>query len=293
MRLAVAIASHDALPSAFVVWRGFADSIRKASEYGYHGVELALKTADDIDPAALRRLLDKYQMEVSCISTGQVFAALGLYFTHPDAAVRSRTVDVYGGLIRLARDFGRMVNIGRARGFIADGQDRAEVERLFIETAEQIGAIAEECGVTVVFEPVNRYEINFINNLDQGAELLSRLRCNNVGLMPDVFHMNIEDDRIGKSLIRNARWIRYIHLADSNRLAPGQGHLNFDEVFDALRAAKFDGWASIEILPSPDPDTAAATAAKFILPRIASYNAARSPRKRTAPSKQARLSVRS
>ena len=93
-----------------------------------------------------------------------------------------------------------------------------------------------------------------------------------MGLMPDVFHMNIEDDRIGDSLIRNASLIRYIHLADSNRRAPGSGHIDFDEVFEGLKAAGFDGWAAIEILPEPDTDTAARRAAEYILPRIERYN---------------------
>ena len=84
MKVAVTIAGEKAKDSAFVVWRGFEQSIKKASEYGYDGVELALKSVEDIDRAQLRSWLSKYNMEVSCITTGQVFADLGLYFTHPD-----------------------------------------------------------------------------------------------------------------------------------------------------------------------------------------------------------------
>ena len=58
MKLAVAIAGENALPSAFVVWRGFEESIRKAAEYGYHGVELALKTAEDVNPDQLSKWLE-------------------------------------------------------------------------------------------------------------------------------------------------------------------------------------------------------------------------------------------
>jgi 5-keto-L-gluconate epimerase len=282
MKLSVAIASEDAAPSAFVVWRGFGESVRKAAAFGYQGVELALKTAGDVEPGALRRLLSKYKMEVSGISTGQVFAASGLYFTHPDAAVRQRAVKVFAGLIELAAEFGRFINIGRVRGFVAEGQSRPEAEKLFLDTAEQVCGLARPHGVTILIEPVNRYEINFINNLDEGAALLGKLACENAGLMPDVFHMNIEDAKIGASLIRHAGLIRYIHLADSNRLAPGQGHLNFDEVFSALKVSGFDGWASIEILPRPNPDTAAAAAAKFILPAIEKHNAGPKSRKARA-----------
>jgi sugar phosphate isomerase/epimerase len=272
MKLSVAIAEVQALPSAFVVWRGLENSIAKAADFGYQGVELALKTADEVDAAALESWLLKKDMEVSCISTGQVFADLGLYFTHPDASVRDKVISVFAGLIELAADFGRLINVGRTRGFIAAGQTAAEAEQLFLETATHICDMADKRSVTIILEPVNRYEINFINSLDEGARLIQKSGISTMGLMPDVFHMNIEDDKIGDSLVRNARWIRYIHLADSNRLAPGWGHIDFAEVFAGLRQADFDGWASIEILPKPDADTAALQAAQYILPLIAAYN---------------------
>ncbi len=272
MKLSVAIAGSNAPPSAFVVWRGFEESMRKASRLGYHGVELALKTAQDINPAELSGWLSRYNLEVSCISTGQVFAALGLYFTHGDKKVRDEAVEVFKGLVELAGDLGVMVNVGRVRGFVAPGQTRDAAERLFVETMERICDVAAKKNVTIIIEPVNRYEINFINNLDEGSALISKLKSKNVGLMPDLFHMNIEDDKIGDSLVRNGPFIKYIHFADTNRLAPGQGHMNFDEVFDALKIIKFDGWASIEILPKPDPDTAARQAAEYMLPRIEQYN---------------------
>jgi 5-keto-L-gluconate epimerase len=272
MKLAVAVAGENAMPSAFVVWRGFEDSIRKASEYGYHGVELALKTSGDVNPEHLSKWLDKWKIEVSCNSTGQVFADLGLYFTHPDPYVRKKAIDVFSGLINLAKDFGKLVNVGRARGFIAEGQSREEAENIFLDTTEKICEVAAKNHVEIILEPVNRYEINFINNLDEGRLLLSKLKASNIRLMPDVFHMNIEDDKIGASLIRNSLLVRYIHFADSNRLAPGQGHIDFEDIFKGLKAINFDGWASIEILPKPDPDTAAMQAAQFILPRIKRYN---------------------
>ena len=83
--------------------------------------------------------------------------------------------------------------------------------------------------------------------------------------------MNIEDDRIGESLIRNGEWVKYIHLADSNRLAPVLGHLDFDEVFGALKQINYDGWVSVEILPGNDPDWMAGKAINFIKPKVVDY----------------------
>jgi sugar phosphate isomerase/epimerase len=90
--------------------------------------------------------------------------------------------------------------------------------------------------------------------------------------MPDVFHMNIEDVSIGEELARNIDRISYVHLADSNRLAPGQGHIDFDDIFSYLAQVQYNGWVSVEILPKPDPDTAARWAAEFLRPRVSRHN---------------------
>ncbi len=82
--------------------------------------------------------------------------------------------------------------------------------------------------------------------------------------MPDVFHMNIEDRSIQSELVRCAEYISYIHFADSNRLAPGQGHLHFPDIINTLKAVGYDGWITIEILPEPDPDIAAYQAVNYI-----------------------------
>ncbi|MGI6298443.1 MAG: TIM barrel protein [Saccharofermentanales bacterium] len=272
MRISVAIAQDNASPSAFVVWRGFASSMQKAADLGFDGVELALRQKEDIDTAEVSRLLKEFGLEVSCISTGQVFADLGLSLTNPSAEIRKRTIAVLNGLVDIAADFSQMVNLGRVRGSVMPGQTREEAEKLFLDGYQEIVTYAGRQGVTIILEPVNRYEINFINNLDQGSELLDKLPSGQlIGLMPDVFHMNIEDDRIGDSFRRNKKYVKYIHLADSNRWAPGWGHLDFDEVFEALKDINYTGWTSVEILPFPDPDSAARQAITHLRPWLDRY----------------------
>jgi 5-keto-L-gluconate epimerase len=271
MKLALAIADTHALPSAFVVFRGFRESIPKAARLGYDGVELALKTAEEVDRDRLTDWLRETGMEVSCISTGQVFADLGLMFTDAEPARRQRLTKIFHGLIDLAADFGKMVNIGRVRGRIGD-EPRQEAEGRFIAMAQSLCDYAAGKGVTLLIEPVNRYEIDFVNNVAEGVELIGKVGRPNLKLMPDVFHMNIEDATIGGELARHVEEIGYVHLADSNRLAPGWGHTDFDDIFNHLLQAGYRGWVSVEILPQPDPDSAARQAAEFLRPRIARYN---------------------
>lgn len=271
MKLAIAVADTSALPSAFVVWRGIERSLPKAAEYGYDGIELALKHPAEVNPARLRRQLLATGLQVSCISTGQVFAGLRLMFTDPNPARRRRIRQMFRGFIDLASEFGGLVNVGRVRGRIAPWA-RAAAEARFITMARDLCDYAAPRGVTLILEPVNRYEIDFINSVAEGAALMRRVDRPNLKLMPDLFHMNIEDAQIGGELARYIADIAYVHVADSNRLAPGQGHLDFDDVFDHLLEAGYDGWISVEILPHPDPDTAARQAAAYLRPRLAAYN---------------------
>jgi sugar phosphate isomerase/epimerase len=266
MKLSVAAAPENAPDSAFVVFRGLEESIQRAAEFGYQGVELAVSCAADVRASSLNRWLSKYNMEVSAISTGLVYAASGISLLEtPEAAV-----PVFIGLIDAAGDFGKQVNIGRSRGF-KRGLSLDEAADRLKKTMDPLMNHALRRGVTLLLEPVNRYEIDWINSVDEGAAVLDRIQNGCLALMPDVFHMNIEDRRIGDSLVKHKKYVKYVHLADSNRRAPGWGHLDFTEIFSALRTIAYRGWVSVEILPVPSPDEAAKQAAGYILPLLARY----------------------
>ena len=265
MKIGLAIAPENASPLAFVVYRDRLEvSMEKAALLGYDGVELALLDATEVEPAWLQTLLQRYGLELPAISTGRVFGEGHLWCTHPDAAVRRRAVERIKGLVAVAAQFGARVNLGRVRGPIHEGETLEAAQGRFFECLRECADFAAPLGVELLLEPVNRYEINYINSVPEALDLLQTLGCPNVKVMPDVFHMNIEDDSIVASLIRAGDAIGYVHFADSNRRAPGQGHLNFPEIVMTLRALGYDGYATVEILPRPDPDTAAAAAIRYL-----------------------------
>ena len=268
MKLSIVIASANALPSAFAVFRGFEESIIKAAALEYDGIELALKNASEIDRDLLQSLLEKTGMQVSCISTGQVYADTGFMFTETDVYRRKEVKTIFMKLIDLAADFGQFVNIGRIRGYAGNNGMTNYAENIFIETISELCAYAVSKNVTLVLEPVYRYEIDFVNSVEEGVKLLEKVNHPNLKLMPDVFHMNIEDVKIGAELYRHIRHIAYIHLADSNRMAPGWGHTDFDDIFHHLALANYDGWLSVEVLPKPEPESAAKQAIDFLKPFI-------------------------
>lgn len=258
IKLALTVATPGALPSAFVVYREpLAVSLPKIAELGFDGVELALLDRSQVDLGELKRLLAATGLVVPMVSTGQVFAAGRCSFAAADPSLRAKAETLFVGLLDVAAELGAMINVGRIRGGVEGNGTRAEVEERVAESLRRMADRAAASGVRVVLEPVNRYEIDLINSCAEGEDFLSRFGLEALRLMPDVFHMNIEDQSIEGTLTRLVDLVGYIHFADSNRRSPGSGHLNFSTLVGALRAVDYRGWVGVEILPAPDPDTAA------------------------------------
>ncbi|MDR3703926.1 MAG: sugar phosphate isomerase/epimerase, partial [Candidatus Sulfopaludibacter sp.] len=165
-------------------------------------------------------------------------------------------------------ELGAKVNTGRARGIIHEGETAETAAGRYIACIERCADVAEPLGVELIVEPVNRYEVNFINNCTEGLEIVRRCGRPSVKLMPDVFHMNIEDASFRQSFEAAREFVTYIHVADSNRLAPGWGHMPFDEIFAVLSDIGYNGYLTAEILPLPDPLAAARQAIRFLSDRF-------------------------
>jgi sugar phosphate isomerase/epimerase len=265
MKLGIAVASKEALPSAFVVFRDSLEvNFRKAHELGYDGVELALLDASQVDPAQAESLMKTYGLEIPMISSGQVFAQGGLCFTSPDRGIRNQALACIKELVDVASGFGAMVNIGRVRGPAETGKAYPDSEKRFLDCLDEAAGYARPKGVEIAIEPVNRYELNFVNRVEEASDLLKKLGRPNLRIMPDLFHMNIEEASLEAVLTAHIEEIAYIHFADSNRLAPGMGHLNFPKLIRVLEALGYTGYITAEILPYPTPDKAAEQAARYL-----------------------------
>jgi len=265
MKLGLAIAPASATPLAFVVFREKLDTaIRKAWEFGYDGVELALVNAEEVNVAAIKNLIKKYSIEVPLISTGRVFSEAHLSFTHLEKNMRDEAIQTMKDIVEVASQFQADVNVGRVRGDIPENRPREEAEERFFSAMIECSDFAATRNVELLLEPVNRYETNFINSLEEGIDIVEKLNRENVKLMPDTFHMNIEDASIIASLKKAGNKIGYVHFADSNRWAPGQGHLDFSQIIASLKEIGYDGYVTVEILPNPNPDEAVKMAISFL-----------------------------
>jgi sugar phosphate isomerase/epimerase len=117
---------------------------------------------------------------------------------------------------------------------------------ILIEELVQLAPVAEEAGVMMMLEPLNRYESQFIQRLEQAHKVCEAVGSPNVGFMADLFHMNIEEVDMGQAIEATGDYLRYVHLADSNRFEPGAGHLDFRPALGALKRIGYDGFMTLE-----------------------------------------------
>jgi sugar phosphate isomerase/epimerase len=121
-----------------------------------------------------------------------------------------------------------------------------ELEReLFALQLEELAPAASQAGAPIFLEPLNRYEQHLVNRLEQGVAFAEQAGPD-VKIMADFFHMNIEEADIAASIRTAGPHIIHVHVADSNRLQPGRGHLDFRPGFAALKEVGYDGYLGIE-----------------------------------------------
>lgn len=233
---------------------------------GYDGVELAIREPALIDLEALSALVNEFGLAVPAIGTGQAWGEEGLSFTDPDPAIRQAAIARIQSHIPLAAHFKAVVIIGLIRGVLKPGVSQAQAMEWLREALQECSRAAEDEGIRLALEPINRYETSLINNVAQGMQLIEEVGSPNFGLLLDTFHMNIEDAVIESSIRTCAERIFHFHVADSNRLYPGGGYLDFASILGALHQIGYQGWVSGEFLPIPDAVTAAQNSIYYLRP---------------------------
>jgi sugar phosphate isomerase/epimerase len=247
----------EARGGPFVFWDDLAVGCRQAAEVGFDAVEVFPTGAEGIDAAELRRLLDAHRLALAAMGTGAGWLRQRLTLTSGDAAVRLRAIAFLRALIDLAGPFAAPVIIGSMQGRWGAGVERGDALAHLATALNELGEHARRYNVPLLYEPLNRYETNLVNTVAEGVALLRTLTTDNVKLVCDLFHMNIEEIDLAGALRTGGNHVGHVHFVDSNRRPAGLGHLNLGPIAAALREMSYRGFASAEALPYPSPLAAA------------------------------------
>ena len=254
MKSAITISQvPEAAAGPFVLRTPLPEAFATAAAIGFDAVELFLPGPDFVPVGEVKSLAEKHGLAIAAVGTGAGWLKHGLSLTDPAAENRKAALEFLLSMVGFAGQLGAPAILGSMQG-------RNVSEDSLHHLASGLHACSQAAAAFVVpfiYEPLNRYETNLFNRLADAVAFLEGNDLKNVLLLADLFHMNIEEKNVPAALLAAGRHVGHVHFADSNRQAIGFGHTDAVAVISALREISYSGYLSAEILPLPDPETAA------------------------------------
>jgi sugar phosphate isomerase/epimerase len=244
----------------------YPEIISKASALDYQGIELNFKEwPSELNLNEIKKSLDKFNVEVAAIGTRHMYMTHGLYLASPHKDVRERALDYIAECIKISKKLGSpIVQAGWAfQGSILEAPFDV-TWRNAVESLKEVGKRSYEHGVYFVVEFACRYNAKLVNTMDAALRMLEEVKCENVLVMADIFHIYMENDPIRETILRAGKKLEYVHLADSERLPPGKGRIDFQRVTNALKKINYTGYMVMEFNPTPNLDEVLKEAGIFI-----------------------------
>jgi D-psicose/D-tagatose/L-ribulose 3-epimerase len=136
------------------------------------------------------------------------------------------------------------------RTWQATADERAAYTDLLVEQLTALSRHAQDHGVVLGVEPLNRFETSVLNLTADAIAVVDRVAHPACGLLLDTFHMNIEEQSIGNAIRAAGPRLRHLHACENDRGAPGSGHVPWAEVAQALRDIDYDQGVVIESFTS-------------------------------------------
>ena len=227
--------------------------IRQIKEWGYDGVEFPLDDMTMEDTYLFAQELKRCSLEATGIVAIPADKADPI---NPNPALRAAAVSYMKSCVDKAVVLGAKViagplyeGLGR---FTGKGPTEEEIDWC-VDTYRQILPFAQQAGITLAGEPINRFETYFVNTIEQAMQIVQRLDSAYFGIHADTCHGNIEELNLAQSIMAVGAHIKHIHISENTRGIPGTGRAIPKEIFEALAAIHYDGWLTIEAFDTSVP----------------------------------------
>lgn len=227
------------------VWTGAFDvdgvrlAVSKTREAGFDLIEIPLMDPDGLDVEATRRVLDEFELAAT--------ASLGLRddidISSDDADIVANGEKHLGTCLEVLSDVGGTHLVGviycAMKKYSAPASDLGRQHS--VDAIGRLAARAEELGIRLGIEVVNRYESNLVNTSRQAVEYVEQVGHDNVSVHLDTYHMNIEEPDMFVPVLTAGSRLGYVHIGESHRGYLGSGTVDFDGFFRGLAHVGYDG----------------------------------------------------
>jgi D-psicose/D-tagatose/L-ribulose 3-epimerase len=232
--------------------------LQNIKNWGYDGVEIPTFNADEARYKALGKKLK--DMGLAC--TTCVIVQKETNPVDPDAGVRAKSVDFLKQMVDHNVTVGSTLMMGPfstpVGALVGRGRTDDEWKRA-VEVFQKVAPYAQQAGIPLALEYLNRFEHYFINDTATAAKFIDDVGHPSFKLHYDTFHANIEEKKIPEAIKAGGKRIAHVHISENDRSTPGEGHVHWDETFAGLAALNYDGWLMVEAFGCALPEIAGAT----------------------------------
>jgi D-psicose/D-tagatose/L-ribulose 3-epimerase len=219
----------------------------KFKKWGFDTVEIPIEVPSHIEPARVKRELEK-----NGLACGSICACMG-----PERDLRGTPRQQKIGLDYLKQILDQMVALDcpsligpvySATGR-ADAVPRGEYQRQWktvVKHLKTLSRYAEDRGKQICLEPLNRFETDFINTCEQALDMVSDVGSPALKIQLDTFHMNIEEKDQAAAIRKAGKHLAHLHACGCDRGTPGNDHINWKAIAQALRDIGYEGDVVIE-----------------------------------------------
>jgi D-psicose/D-tagatose/L-ribulose 3-epimerase len=230
-------------------------TIDRLKTIGYDGVEFLVGSPNEV---AYKRLGD-YTKNLGLGVTTVFVVGKDESPISESIAIRAKAFDRIRWAVDRTYDLNAKFLCGpfhSAHGHFAKREPKEWEYQWSAEVLYKAGEYAEEAGITLGLEAVNRFECYLCNTMEQLAYVVGLTNHPNVRAMFDTHHANIEEKKISQAISIISPHLVHVHISENDRGTPGDGQVHFDETFSSLANINYNGWLTIEAFSRNDPDFA-------------------------------------
>jgi D-psicose/D-tagatose/L-ribulose 3-epimerase len=232
--------------------------LRQLKEIGYDGVEVPMFSPDEGLYRTWGQRLDGLGLERTVV-TIRTEADNPIA---PDPKVRAAGVDATKRIIDSCHALGAKALCGpyhSALGLFSGSGATEDEWKWGVDSMRQVAEHAAMADVMLAVEYLNRFETYLLTCVADTVRFIAAVNHPNCRMMYDTFHANIEEKNVREAILTAAPYTVHVHISENDRSTPGRGGVRWQETFDALREAKYDGWLVVEAFGLALPAIAAAT----------------------------------
>ena len=236
------------------------DLLTKVKNMGYDIIEIAVEDKNIIDWTLIKSIAQDLDLKITI--SGAFGEERDISSTEP--AYRQLGKEYIIDCIKIAADTGSPIfffllysAVGKTR--IVSEEQKKQERAWCVENLAEVSKIAADYGVILGLEPLNRFETDMINTVDQALELVKEVGNPQLQIVLDTFHSNIEEKDIPASIHKIGKELLcHVQGNESDRGTPGTGHLEWAGIRDALVEIGYDGAVVIETFGQPSKELARA-----------------------------------